>query len=167
MFAILTHLDLILDRSDYPLLRLQHRFQVFNYLALEVLGFLFLKRQELSHLRLKPAVGISGRSSEVRTLILTRAENQQLYCEEEPTVAFGFHQGNSAPMLFIITCSVLTLMWIKAKEWSACLKPTILSSQWSCLCYWKNHKCSRQIYIRTLTKRATLILLWCKLVVRH
>lgn len=108
MFAILTHLDLILDRSDYPLLRLQHRFQVFNYLALEVLGFLFLKRQELSHLRLKPAVGISGRSSEVRTLILTRAENQQLYCEEEPTVAFGFHQGNSAPMLFIITCSVHT-----------------------------------------------------------
>lgn len=30
----------------------------------------------------------------------------------------------------------------KVQGWSACLKSTILSSQWSCLCYWKNRKCS-------------------------
>lgn len=30
--------------SDYPLLRLQHGLQVSDYLALEVLGFLFLQK---------------------------------------------------------------------------------------------------------------------------
>lgn len=33
-------------QSDYPLLRLQHGLQVSDYLALKVLGFLFLGRKK-------------------------------------------------------------------------------------------------------------------------